>query len=105
MELVKGVSESLGFEASYMNQELNFDSSFQLLAINYYPSRMEFDGSRGLMPHTDHGLLTLFYKSGIPGLEVPRNEKWVGMSDVPNTFAVLNSDHMEVVENNTLIIT
>ncbi|KAI3524162.1 hypothetical protein L1887_02814 [Cichorium endivia] len=99
MELVKGVSESLGFEASYMNEELNLDSGFQLLAINYYPSRMEFDGSRGLMPHTDHGLLTLLYENGVPGLEVLRNEKWVGMSDVPNAFAVLNSDHMEIFSN------
>ncbi|KAI3790504.1 hypothetical protein L2E82_03595 [Cichorium intybus] len=60
---------------------------------------MEFDGSRGLMPHTDHGLLTLLYENGVPGLEVLRDGKWVGMSDVPNAFAVLNSDHMEIFSN------
>ncbi|CAI9285471.1 unnamed protein product [Lactuca saligna] len=99
MELVKGVSESLGFEASYMNEELNLDSGFQLLAINYYPSLMEFDGKRGLMPHTDHGLLTLLYENGVPGLEVLQNRKWIGMSDVPNAFAILISDHMEIFSN------
>ncbi|KAL4590062.1 hypothetical protein LXL04_002981 [Taraxacum kok-saghyz] len=99
MELVKGVSESLGFEASYMHDQLNLDSGFQLLAINYYPSLMEFDGARGLMPHTDHGLLTLLYENGVPGLEVIRKGKWIGMSDVSNAFAVLNSDHMEIFSN------
>ncbi|KAI3715277.1 hypothetical protein L6452_22252 [Arctium lappa] len=99
MELVKGVSESLGFEELYMNEELNLDSGFQLLAINYYPSLVEFDTPRGLMPHTDHGLLTLLYENGVPGLEVLRNGKWVGMSDVPNAFLVLNSDHLEIFSN------
>ncbi|KAL8189491.1 hypothetical protein R6Q57_029057 [Mikania cordata] len=99
MELVKGVSESLGFEASYMNQELNLDAGFQLLAINYYPSLSETNISRGLMPHTDHGLLTLLYENGVPGLEVLRNGKWVGMGGVSNAFCVLNSDHLEIFSN------
>ncbi|MFS7981571.1 putative flavanone 3-dioxygenase [Helianthus anomalus] len=99
MELVKGVSESLGFEASYMNRELNLDASFQLLAINYYPSHVELDVSRGLMPHTDHGLLTLLCENGVPGLEVLRGGKWVGMGGVPNAFSVLNSDHLEIFSN------
>ncbi|KAL8235061.1 hypothetical protein R6Q59_021161 [Mikania micrantha] len=99
MELVKGVSESLGFEASYMNQELNLDAGFQLLAINYYPSLSETNISRGLMPHTDHGLLTLLYENGVPGLEVLRNGKWVRMGGVSNAFCILNSDHLEIFTN------
>ncbi|KAK9078904.1 hypothetical protein SSX86_002963 [Deinandra increscens subsp. villosa] len=100
MELVNGVSESLGFESSYMNRELNLDAGFQLLAINYYPSLLEVDISRGLMPHTDHGLLTLLYENGVPGLEVLRDGKWVGMGGgVSNAFSIINSDHLEIFSN------
>ncbi|KAI3803161.1 hypothetical protein L1987_31310 [Smallanthus sonchifolius] len=100
MELVKGVSESLGFEASYMNHELNLDAGFQLLAINYYPSLLaEFDVSRGLMPHTDQGLLTLLNENGVPGLEVLHNGKWIGMGGVPNAFSIICADHLEIFSN------
>ncbi|KVH88355.1 Non-heme dioxygenase N-terminal domain-containing protein, partial [Cynara cardunculus var. scolymus] len=106
MELVKGVSESLGFEASYMYEELNLDSGFQLLAINYYPSLAEFDTPRGLMPHTDHGLLTLLYENGVPGLEVLLNGKWVSMSDVPNANGKYKSKlHRTVVKDERKRIT
>ncbi|GKA83727.1 DMR6-like oxygenase 2-like protein [Tanacetum coccineum] len=62
-ELLKGVSENFGFKSSYLNKELNFDSSFRLLAVNYCPFLPDFDLARGLMPHTDHGVLTLLYEN------------------------------------------
>ncbi|PWA58886.1 oxoglutarate/iron-dependent dioxygenase [Artemisia annua] len=98
-ELLKGVSESLGFEASYMNKELNLDSSFRLLAVNCYPFLPDFDLARGLMPHTDHGVFTLLYENDVPGLEVFHNGKWVVMSGVPNAFLVLSADHLEIFSN------
>lgn len=99
MELVKGVSESLGFEASYMNDELNLDAGFQLLAVNHYPSLSDVGVSRGLVEHTDHGLLTLLYENGVPGLDVLVNGKWICMGGVPNAFFILNADHLEVTRN------
>ncbi|GKB06203.1 DMR6-like oxygenase 2-like protein, partial [Tanacetum coccineum] len=85
-ELLKGVSENIGFEASYLNKELNLNSSFPLLAVNSCPFLLDFDLSRGFMPHTDHGVLTLLYENGVPGLEVFHNGKWVVMSGAPNDF-------------------
>ncbi|GKB76998.1 DMR6-like oxygenase 2-like protein [Tanacetum coccineum] len=94
-ELLKGVSENFGFKSSYLNKELNFDSSFRLLAVNYCPFLPDFDLARGLMPHTDHGVLTLLYENDVSSLEVFHNGKWVVMSGVPNAFLVLNADHLE----------
>ncbi|XP_076955900.1 2-oxoglutarate-dependent dioxygenase 19-like [Bidens hawaiensis] len=101
MELVKGVSESLGFEASYMNDELNLDAGFQLLAINNYPPHLglDIDISPGVMPHTDHGLITLLYDNGVPGLEVLHNGKWVVVGGVPNAFFIIVSDQLEIFSN------
>ncbi|GJU88188.1 DMR6-like oxygenase 2-like protein [Tanacetum coccineum] len=94
-ELLKGVSENFGFKSSYLNKELNFDSSFRLLAVNYCPFLPDFDLARGLMPHTDHGVLTLLYENDVSGLEVFHNGKWVVMSGVPNAFLVLMRNHLE----------
>lgn len=98
-ELIKCVSESLGLEASYMNEELNIESGFQLLSINSYPlfHSSEIDTPRGLVQHSDHGVLTLLYENGVSGLEVLCNGEWVLMSGVPNAFLVLNGDHIEVI--------
>ncbi|GKE19272.1 DMR6-like oxygenase 2-like protein [Tanacetum coccineum] len=98
-ELLKGVSENVGFEASYLNKELNLESSFPLLAVNYCPFLLDFDLSRGFMPHTDHGVLTLLYENGVPGLEIFHNGKWVVMSGAPNAFLVLNVNNLEIFSN------
>ncbi|GJT51583.1 retrotransposon protein, putative, ty1-copia subclass [Tanacetum coccineum] len=95
-ELLKGVSENLGFKSLYLNKELNLDSRFRLLTVNYCPFLLDFDLARGLMPHTDHGVLTLLYENDVSGLEVFHNGKWVVMSGVPNAFLVLNADHLEI---------
>ncbi|GKA22528.1 2-oxoglutarate (2OG) and Fe(II)-dependent oxygenase superfamily protein [Tanacetum coccineum] len=98
-ELLKDVSENVGFEASYLNKELNLESSFPLLAVNYCPFLLDFDISRGFMPHTDHSVLTLLYENGVPGLEVFHNGKWVVMSGAPNAFLVLNVNNLEIFSN------
>ncbi|XP_076909665.1 2-oxoglutarate-dependent dioxygenase 19-like [Bidens hawaiensis] len=100
-ELMKGLSESLGFEASYMNDELNLDEGFHLLAINNYPPHLDLDVdiSPGVMPHTDHGLITLLYENGVPGLEVMHDGKWVVMGGAPNAFFIIISDQLEIFSN------
>ncbi|GJZ09151.1 DMR6-like oxygenase 2-like protein, partial [Tanacetum coccineum] len=71
----------------------------ELLKVNYCPFLPYFDLARGLMPHTDHGVLTLLYQNDVPGLEFFHNGKWVVMSGVPNAFLVLNADHLEIFSN------
>lgn len=69
----------------------------QLFVTNYYPFLSEIDTGRGFMPHSDHGLMTLLYENGVPGLEILHNGKWISASGIPNAFSVLTADHLEVI--------
>ncbi|XP_071708643.1 2-oxoglutarate-dependent dioxygenase 19-like [Rutidosis leptorrhynchoides] len=99
LELLKGISESLGLEASYMNEELSLESGYQIFAVNYYPFRSEVDHQRGMVKHSDHSFLTLIYENDVPGLEVLCNGEWILMNGVTNGFIVLNGDHLEIFSN------
>lgn len=103
-ELLKGISESLGLEASYIDNTLNLNSGFQLLIANLYPPCPQPDLAMGLPPHSDHGLLTLLTQNGIGGLQLQHNGKWVNVDAPPNSFLVNTGDHIEVRISYLLIL-
>ncbi|KAH7847732.1 hypothetical protein Vadar_029655 [Vaccinium darrowii] len=72
-ELLKGVSESLGFEQSYIEKAMNLES--------------------------DHGLLTLLIENEIGGLQIQHNGKWFNVNPLPNSFLVNTGDHLEILSN------
>ncbi|KAJ0078025.1 hypothetical protein Patl1_37161 [Pistacia atlantica] len=98
-ELLKGISESLGLEASYIDKTLNLNSGLQLLIANLYPPCPQPDLAMGLPPHSDHGLLTLLTQNGIGGLQLQHNSKWVNVDAPPNSFLVNTGDHIEILSN------
>jgi isopenicillin N synthase-like dioxygenase len=94
---MRGISESLGLEESYIQKRFDFELASQLLVVNLYPPCPEPDVAIGLPPHTDHGLLTLLMQNELSGLQVMHNGKWVPVNDPPpNSFLVNIGDHMEV---------
>ncbi|GMI82809.1 Germination Insensitive to ABA Mutant 2, Gain-of-function in ABA-modulated Seed germination 2 [Hibiscus trionum] len=100
-ELLKGISESLGLEASYINEKMRVESpeSHQLLVANMYPPCPQPELAMGLPPHSDHGLLTILMQNGIDGLQVMHKGKWVSINPLPNSFLVNTGDHMEILTN------
>ncbi|XP_059448402.1 2-oxoglutarate-dependent dioxygenase 19-like [Corylus avellana] len=99
-ELLKGISESLGLEASYIHKAMNLESAgLQAFVANLYPPCPQPDLAMGLPPHSDHGLLTLVTQNGIGGLQLKRNGKWVNVHALPNSLLVNTSDQLEVVSN------
>ncbi|XP_057967722.1 2-oxoglutarate-dependent dioxygenase 19-like [Malania oleifera] len=100
MELLRGISESLGLEECYMEKALNLASDgFQILAANLYPPCPQPELAMGIHPHSDHGLLTLLIQNGIGGLQVQHNGKWVPVNANPTSFLVNTGDHMEILSN------
>lgn len=95
-ELLRGISESLGLEASYIDKTLNLDSGLQILAANFYPPCPQPDLAMGLPPHSDHGLLTLLIQNENGGLQLQHNGKWVNVNASSNSFLVNTADHIEV---------
>ncbi|KAJ1386992.1 Oxoglutarate/iron-dependent dioxygenase [Sesbania bispinosa] len=98
-ELLKGISESLGLEANYIDKTMNLDSGLQMLAANLYPPCPQPELAMGMPPHSDHGLLNLLMQNGVSGLQVLHNGKWINVSSTPNCFLVLVSDHLEIMSN------
>lgn len=98
-ELLKGISESMGLEANYIESAMNLDSGFQMIAANLYPPCPQPELAMGIPPHSDHGLLTLLIQNGVSGLQVFHSSKWINVSSNPNSLLVFVSDHLEVVSN------
>ena len=97
-ELLKGISESLGLEASYILKAMNMESAgLQSFVANLYPPCPQPDLAMGLPPHSDHGLLTVVTQNGICGLQLQRNGKWVNVHALPNSLLVNTSDQLEVI--------
>ncbi|PNX79974.1 flavonol synthase/flavanone 3-hydroxylase [Trifolium pratense] len=103
-ELLKGISESLGLEANYIDRTMNLASGLQMLAANLYPPCPQPELAMGMPPHSDHGLLNLLIQNGVSGLQVLHNGKWINVSSTSNCFLVLVSDHLEVQNKPFLLI-
>ncbi|GFS35149.1 hypothetical protein Acr_00g0038110 [Actinidia rufa] len=86
MELLKAISESLGFEESYIEKAMNLKSGFQLFAANLYPPCPQPELAMGIPAHTDHGLLTLLIENEIGGLQIQHNGTWFHVNPLPNSY-------------------
>ncbi|XP_050107528.1 2-oxoglutarate-dependent dioxygenase 19-like isoform X1 [Malus sylvestris] len=98
-EILNGISESLGLEADYITNAMNWDRGCQILAANYYPACPQPDLAIGIPPHTDHGLVTLLIQNDMCGLEVKHNDQWVLVNAAPGAFIVNVGDQMQILTN------
>ncbi|XP_063936223.1 LOW QUALITY PROTEIN: 2-oxoglutarate-dependent dioxygenase 19-like [Daucus carota subsp. sativus] len=98
-ELLRGISVSLGLEASYIHDVLNLESSLQVFVANLYPPCPQPELALGMPPHSDHGLLNILIENGVGGLQLLHNGKWVNVRAPPNSFLVNTCDHLEILSN------
>ncbi|KAJ8764733.1 hypothetical protein K2173_009118 [Erythroxylum novogranatense] len=99
MELLKGITESLGLEACYIEKALNMENSFHILVANLYPRCPQPERAMGMPPHSDFGLLTLLTQNGVGGLQLLHNDKWINVNPIPNSFVINIGDHLEILSN------
>ena len=78
-------------------------SSF--LRLNYYPVADPMAGDQateaglGVHHHSDAGVLTLLWQSGVPGLQVYRDGYWHGIEPIIDAFVVNIGDMVQVWSN------
>ncbi len=78
-------------------------SSF--LRLNYYPVADPMAGEQaskaglGVHHHSDAGVLTLLWQSGVPGLQVYRDGYWHGIEPIADAFVVNIGDMVQVWSN------
>ncbi|XP_052191987.1 2-oxoglutarate-dependent dioxygenase 19-like [Diospyros lotus] len=99
--ILRGISQSLGLEETYIEKEMNFAAGLQIFAANFYPPCPQPELAIGLPPHTDPGLVTLLIQNGVAGLQVPApyKDKWVNVDPVPGSIMVHTCDQLEVLTN------
>ena len=79
------------------------NSSF--LRLNYYPVADPMAGEQaskvglGVHHHSDAGVLTLLWQSGVPGLQVYRDGYWHGIEPIADAFVVNIGDMIQVWSN------
>ncbi|PIM99995.1 Iron/ascorbate family oxidoreductase [Handroanthus impetiginosus] len=76
-KLLKGISESLDLEEGEIGRALDLESSLQIFVANYYPRCPNPDVAVGLVPHSDHGLLTILIQNKGGGLQIQHQGKWI----------------------------
>ncbi|KAK7282573.1 hypothetical protein RIF29_11470 [Crotalaria pallida] len=99
MNLLEGISESLGLESNSIIESTCFDSSHQLFVVNLYPPCPQPEFALGLPPHSDHGFLTFLTQNGIGGLQVKHDGKWVNVNPRTKCLIVNTGDQLEAVSN------
>ncbi|XP_054780760.1 2-oxoglutarate-dependent dioxygenase 19-like [Prosopis cineraria] len=97
--LLQGISESLGLKPDAIIEYAGSDNGYQKLQLNLYPPCPEPDLVLGLPPHTDNGFLNFLLQTGIRGLQLKHNGKWVNANPLPNSLMVNTGDQLEVVSN------
>ncbi|KAK7258413.1 hypothetical protein RIF29_23988 [Crotalaria pallida] len=98
-KLLEVISESLGLERGYINKVLGKHVQ-QPMAINYYPPCPEPELTYGLPDHADPNAITILLQDDVPGLNVlSKDDKWLAVKPIPNTFIVNIADQIQVISN------
>ncbi|KAL2607685.1 hypothetical protein R1flu_026258 [Riccia fluitans] len=107
-KLLAVLSEALGLEADALMKGLEGgagEAKFAFRSSLYIPeSRTEDElAGIGLPPHTDTpSMLTLLFSDDVPGLEIEKDNEWVKVDHVPDSYIVNVGDPLEVLTNGRL---
>lgn len=97
--LLRLLSKELGLEEDYLKMRLG-DQSLYKCHGNYYPPCPDPDHAIGLPIHTDSLALTVVRSlDEIPGVQILKDENWVDVHHLPNSFIVNIGDQLEVLSN------
>ncbi|PQQ19759.1 protein DMR6-LIKE OXYGENASE 1 [Prunus yedoensis var. nudiflora] len=92
-----GTTENNTTEEDEMLKE--FQDGSQLMVVNCYPPCPQPDLTLGMPPHSDYGFLTLLLQDEVEGLQIQKQDQWVTVEPIPNSFVVNVGDHLEIFSN------
>ncbi|ONH89711.1 hypothetical protein PRUPE_8G011300 [Prunus persica] len=122
IQLLRGISKSLGLEECYMEKKMKLESGYNILGPNFYQSLsrcLDDKNQIGQFPHRDPGLLVLIAQnwrilelqgsidhpcSSVDpslggGLQIKHQGKWLNADFPPSSIGVLVADHIEILTN------
>lgn len=90
------LSEGLGLERKALRSNLGGEEIELEMKINMYPPCPQPELALGVEPHTDMSGLTILVPNDVPGLQVWKDNNWVGVDYIPNALFVHIGDQIEV---------
>ncbi|BFG40536.1 hypothetical protein CerSpe_268100 [Prunus speciosa] len=102
IQLLRGISKSLGLEECYVEKRMKLESGYNILGPNFYQSlsRCSDDKNQiGQFPHRDPGLLVLIAQNVGGGLQIKHQGKWLNADFPTSSIGVLVADNIEILTN------
>ncbi|KAM1381583.1 hypothetical protein PS2_033729 [Malus domestica] len=102
VQLLRGISKSLGLEEDYIEKKMNLESGYNVFGPNYYPALSHSSDDKnqiGQFPHRDPVLLVLLAQDVDGGLQIEHQKKWFNANFPPSSIFVIVADHIEILTN------
>lgn len=93
MRILDLICEGLGIEAGYFANE---QSQHIELIVNHYPVCPDPTLTLGVGKHSDRSLITILMQGSVPGLQIFKDDEWVGVDPIPEAFVVHIGNIMQV---------
>ncbi|KAJ6998102.1 hyoscyamine 6-dioxygenase-like [Populus alba x Populus x berolinensis] len=93
------VCEGLGLESGYFEGKLG---EVTTLSVNHYPPCPDPSLALGLSKHCDPNLITILLQDDVCGLQIFKDNEWIGVEPVPNAFVVNIGYQLQIMSNNKL---
>ncbi|XP_028790551.1 hyoscyamine 6-dioxygenase-like [Neltuma alba] len=94
------ISEGLGLKCGYFDDELL--SGSMMLSVNHFPPCPQPSLTLGSSKHADTNLITILLQDDVYGLQVLKEDKWIGVEPNPHAFIVNMGCLLQVISNNKL---
>lgn len=96
--IYRAIFESLGLSSDYLDKELTGIHRL-IMAVNYYPPCPDPSLTFGLTGHSDISSLTVLLQDEVPGLQVRKGDKWIGVKPLANAFVINVADQIQILSN------
>ncbi|KAM3683337.1 hypothetical protein ACB098_12G139400, partial [Castanea mollissima] len=97
--ILEFISQGLGISPDHFSSGL---SENQTLLVNHYPPCPDPSLTLGVGKHRDPGGINILLQSDVYGLQVFKDEEWVGVEPIPYAFVVNIGYLLQIISNGKL---
>ncbi|KAH9729414.1 Fe2OG dioxygenase domain-containing protein [Citrus sinensis] len=98
-KILELLSEGLKLSSGYFSSDL---SESPMLLINHYPPCPDPSLTLGLARHRDPGVVSIVLQGDVHGLQVFKDEEWIGVEPIPHAFVVNIGYVLQIISNGKL---
>ncbi|XWS76272.1 hypothetical protein CRYUN_Cryun01aG0161100 [Craigia yunnanensis] len=90
------ICEGLGLSTGYFSSDL---IELPEIMINHYPPFPEPSLTLGLSKHRDPSIITILLQGRIHGLQVFKDDQWIGVEPLPHAFVIISNGKLKGAEH------